>query len=196
MLDVDGVLVNGRPADGQPFGTRLEADLGLSLERLQKAFFHRYWEAIVTGQEPMMDRLTAVLAEIAPHLTAETLTDYWFANDSRIDADVLAGAGALRAEGWRVFLATNQEHHRAKYLMETLGLGDHVDGIVYSAALGHKKPTHEFFRGAEAAVAAGPDDLVLVDDLIANIEAARRCGWRAIHWTNQGALPELLRQLH
>jgi putative hydrolase of the HAD superfamily len=196
MLDVDGVLVNGRPSDGLPFATALEADLGLSSERLQKAFFHRYWEAIVTGKEPMTERLVDVLAEIAPHLSAETLTAYWFANDSRIDADVLDGAATLRAEGWRIFLATNQEHLRAKYLMETLGLGRHVDGIVYSAALGHKKPTHAFFRGAETAVAADPQTLVLVDDLIANVEAARRCGWRAIHWTRQGALPDLLRQLN
>ncbi len=192
MLDVDGVLVNGRPADGRPFATGLKADLGLSAERLQKAFFHRHWEAIVTGKEPMTGRLAEVLAGIAPHIPVETLIAYWFANDSRIDEDVLAGATALRAEGWRVFLATNQEHLRARYLMETLGLGSHVDGIVYSAALGHRKPTHEFFRGAETAVSADPQDLVLVDDALANVEAARRCGWRAIHWTNQVPLPELL----
>jgi putative hydrolase of the HAD superfamily len=192
MLDVDGVLVNGRPGDGQHFATGLEADLGLSAERLQKAFFHRHWEAIVTGKEPMTERLTAVLAEIAPQLSAETLIAYWFENDSRIDEDVLAGAAALRADGWRIFLATNQEHLRVRYLMETLGLAVHVDGIVYSAALGHKKPAHEFFRGAESAIAAAPHDLVLVDDALANVEAARRCGWRAIHWTNQGRLPDLL----
>jgi putative hydrolase of the HAD superfamily len=99
---------------------------------------------------------------------------------------------ALRTSGWRVFLATNQEHVRARYLTETLGLGAHLDGIVYSAALGHRKPANEFFRGAEKAVSAAPGDLVLVDDAPANIEAARRCGWDAIHWTKERTLTELL----
>lgn len=191
MLDVDGVLVHGR-ADGQPFITGLEADLGLDGERLQDAFFRPHWEAIVTGKVPMKDGLTAVLAKIAPHVTADALIDYWFATDTIVDEDVLTAATALRSKGWRVFLATNQEHVRAAYLMETLGLAAHLDGIVYSAALGHRKPANEFFRGAEKAVSATPAELVFVDDAAANIEAARRCGWTAIHWTNERALPDLL----
>jgi putative hydrolase of the HAD superfamily len=49
MLDVDGVLVTGRPSDGRHWVTSLEADLGLSFTVLQDAFFEHYWEEIVTG---------------------------------------------------------------------------------------------------------------------------------------------------
>jgi putative hydrolase of the HAD superfamily len=192
MLDVDGVLVNGRPADGLPFAAGLEADLGLSAERLQDAFFRPHWDAIVTGREPLEDRLATVLERIAPQVSADALIAYWFANDARIDHDVLSAASDLRTRGWRVFLATNQEHLRARYLMETLGLGAHVDGIVYSARLGQRKPANAFFRAAEKAVAAGPDELILVDDALANIEAATRCGWAAVHWTNQRSLSDVL----
>jgi putative hydrolase of the HAD superfamily len=191
MLDVDGVLVHGRP-DGQPFVSGLQTDLGVDGERLQDEFFRPHWEAIVTGKEPMKGRLAAVLDRIAPHVAADDLIAYWFATDTHIDADVLAAACALRTQGWRVFLATNQEHVRAAYLMETLGLGAKLDGIVYSAALGHHKPANAFFRSAEKAVSATPDQLVLIDDAAANIEAARRCGWTALHWTKERTLPDLL----
>ena len=50
MIDVDGVLVTGRPSDGLHWATSLEADLGLSFAILQDTFFKRYWEDIVTGR--------------------------------------------------------------------------------------------------------------------------------------------------
>ena len=64
MVDVDGVLVH--PTGGRHPFADLEAALGLSLETLQAAFFAPHWDAIVTGREPLRDRLTEVLARIAP----------------------------------------------------------------------------------------------------------------------------------
>ena len=123
MLDVDGVLVHGRPADGKHLFTDLERDLGISRSLLQAAFFDVYWQEIVVGRDALLPRLRSVLGKIAPGLKAETLIDYWFVNDSRIDADMLRDVDALRAGDMKVFLATNQEHMRARYLMEDMGLG-------------------------------------------------------------------------
>lgn len=38
MMDVDGVLVTGRPQDGAHLVADLEKDLGISLEVLQRDF--------------------------------------------------------------------------------------------------------------------------------------------------------------
>lgn len=148
MVDVDGVLLNGRPRDGAHLFSDLEAELGINLERLQAEFFEPHWEAVVTGRANMMDRLRPVLARLAPELPAERFVEYWFENDSRIESGVLDGLRALRetSASPRIYLATNQEHMRARYLMDTLDLAAHVDGIVYSAALGHRKPGAAFFR--------------------------------------------------
>jgi putative hydrolase of the HAD superfamily len=78
MMDVDGVLVSGRPSDGRHLFAELEADLGLSPDRLRQTFFTPFWEAIVTGREGLTERLTPVLAEIAPKVSAERLIAYWF----------------------------------------------------------------------------------------------------------------------
>jgi putative hydrolase of the HAD superfamily len=128
---------------------------------LQEKFFKPYWPDIVTARQPLVAQLKAVLADIAPHLGVETLINYWLDNDARIDRDFLDDLAGYRDRGVRVFLATNQEHLRAKYLMETLGLSADVDGMLDSA-LGHRKPSPEFYRLATGKVDALPSGIVLM----------------------------------
>lgn len=192
MVDVDGVLVHGRTVDGRPVFSELKSDLGLSYERLRAEFFNRYWEGIVSGREPMLPRLAAVLAEIAPHIGAEQLVAYWMANDARVLPADLAALDVARAAGLKVYLATNQEHVRAAYLMGEMGLGAHVDGIAYSAALGVRKPDDAFYRLAAAQVGAEPGEIGFVDDVADNVAAARRAGWRAVQFTGAAALKEVI----
>lgn len=192
MVDVDGVLVRGRPDDGRPWSDELERDLGLRAEELQRAFFVPHWEDIVLGRAALRDRLTPVLAMIAPHLTPERLIAYWFAQDSRLDGGLLAEVADLRRRGLEVHLATNQEHHRADHLMRVVGLSRHVDDIHYSAAIGCRKPAPDFFREVAGRVRRLPAELILIDDARENVRAARAAGWSAIHWTGDKSLSALL----
>ncbi|EJJ30976.1 HAD-IA family hydrolase [Rhizobium sp. CF142] len=192
MVDVDGVLVHGRPADGLPLFTYLERDLGLSAPLLQQEFFKPYWVGIVTGQEPIEPRLTEVLGRIAPHLNAQTLLDYWFENDSRLDRQLLDDLARLKDKGTLLYLATNQEHQRAAYLRDVLGLGALFDGMFYSAALGTRKPLSDFFRLATQEVGAAPDDIGFIDDVEENILAAKDFGWKALHWTPASRLADAI----
>jgi putative hydrolase of the HAD superfamily len=192
MVDVDGVLVHGRPADGLPLFTYLERDLGLPAPLLQQEFFKPYWVGIVTGQEPIEPRLTEVLGRIAPHLNAQTLLDYWFENDSRLDRQLLDDLARLKDKGTLLYLATNQEHQRAAYLSDVLGLGALFDGMLYSAALGARKPFSDFFRLATQDVGAAPDDIGFIDDVEENIVAAKDFGWKALHWTPASRLADAI----
>lgn len=192
MLDVDGVLVCGRPHDGAHLFTDLQSDLGISLDDLRREFFTPRWEAIVTGQKPLVPELSEVLARIAPAVSAETLIEYWFRNDSRIEAAVLNDVAGLRRNGDRVFLATNQEHMRASYLMNELSLASAVDGIFYSAALGHRKPARAFFASVTESVACAPSQIVFIDDTEANVIAARDYGWNAAHWVSGMRLADVV----
>lgn len=192
LVDVDGVLIRGRPADGRAWSAELEADLGLRAEDLQRAFFQPHWDEIVIGRAALADRLAPVLAAIAPHLTAQRLIDYWFSQDAKVDEALLAELGALRGRGVPVHLATNQDHLRADYLMRVVGLSDHVDGIHYSADLGCRKPDAAFFRQVSARLRRAPPDLLLIDDVVENVRGAQAAGWAAIHWTGQRTLAECL----
>ncbi|MCF3932357.1 HAD-IA family hydrolase [Acuticoccus sp. M5D2P5] len=191
MLDVDGVVVNGREEDGRSWATDIERDLGIAPDRLHGAFFVPHWNDIVTGRKPLVDTLAACLAELAPSLSAHTFIDYWFTKDAALDAAVLADCDALRARGVTVYLATNQEHLRARHLMDRLALGDHVDGIVYSAEIAARKPDRAFFDAALRRSGSAPGDTLLVDDTLANVDAARAAGWNAVHWTAGARLADL-----
>lgn len=192
MLDVDGVVVDGRPADGRPWASDIEADLGIAPESLQRHFFAPHWDEIVTGRKALAETLADCLPLFAPSVCAQTFIDYWFTRDARIDPAVLLACDALRQEGRRVFLATNQEHLRAGDLMDRLGLAAHVDGIVHSAAVGARKPQPAFFAAAQRASGSPPDDIVLVDDTAANVAAARAAGWHAVHFRKGDDLLERL----
>ncbi len=186
MVDVDGVLVDGRPEDGRHWHTSIEEDLGFTADALHEQFFAPYWENIVVGRAGLMEQLTTALPKIAPHVSPAQFVSYWFERDSRLVAPLLTALSFVRAAGIRVYLATNQEHLRAAYLMEQLGLAEHVDGIFYSARLGAKKPDMEFFAKVQAAVGLRGEELLLIDDSRQNVEAAQKAGWQALHWAKQG----------
>ncbi len=194
MVDVDGVLVDGRPEDGRHWHTSIEEDFGFTYQALHQQFFAPFWENIVLGRAGLMEHLTAALQKIAPHVSPARFVSYWFERDSRLVAAVFTELAAVRSAGTRVYLATNQEHLRAAYLMKTLGLAEHVDGIFYSAHLRAAKPDSEFFSKVQAVVALPAEELLLIDDSFQNIEAALKVGWRALHWTKHSS-PHILRSL-
>ncbi len=194
MLDVDGVLVHGRPRDGLRWDNDLLEDMGVSSKALVDEFFKRDWNDIVIGQKDLLPSLSAVLKRIAPSVEAEDLIAYWFRMDSRIVKAVLTDVRKARQQGVPVYLATNQEHLRATYLMRTLGLCDEVDGIVYSAKAGSKKPQIEFYSFAERETGRQPNEILLVDDTLQNIEAAQSAGWEAVLWDGTDELSAILQR--
>jgi putative hydrolase of the HAD superfamily len=196
MLDVDGVLVSGRPWDGLPWVTDIEIDLGIPPELLDVSFFAPHWEKIVTGEANLAEVLKASLQEISSPLSPQELMDYWFSRDSRIAEEILEDCEVLRELGIPVFLATNQEHLRARYLMDDLGLGRHVDGIMYSAELAAKKPERAFFEAVTARTGFAPEHHVLVDDTLANVDGALAFGWQGLHWSGGSSLVTVLKNHH
>jgi putative hydrolase of the HAD superfamily len=193
MLDVDGVLIVHPEPRG--WSVNLEHDLGLSPVRLQEAFFTPHWHDIIQGKADLRDRLTPVLAEIAPHLPCDTFIDYWFRNDSHLNAPLLAEVATLRAQGLPVHLATVQEHERARYLRDVLNFGTLFDGLHYAADLGVPKPHPDFYRAIEARTGFAPGDIFFADDKQENVNAARAQGWHAALWTGCDRLADLLAEV-
>lgn len=190
MVDVDGVLIVHPDPHG--WSAHLERDLGLSSEVLQRDFFQRHWQDIILGRAPLRERLAPVLSEIAPHLSPERLTRYWFENDAHFDESLLAQLASVRAGGVQLHLATVQEHERARDIWVRLGLRNRFDGLHYAAELGCAKPDARFFRAIEARSGFAPSDIFFIDDKQANIDAARQIGWSAARWDGTRALADLM----
>lgn len=192
MLDVDGVLVDGRPEDGQSWAFSLREDLGIDPEMLVSSFFSKVWGDIVTGKRELVVELTKLLRQLPTDVTAEELVNYWFEKDSRIVEPVLVDCRAARESGFAVYLATNQEHLRARYLMETLGLSREFDGMIYSAQVGVRKPYSGFYDQALRISGFDPENVLFVDDTHANVDAAEEAGLSAVHWADGASLSAIL----
>ena len=78
MVDVDGVVVDGRPEDGRPWHTSVEEDFGFTSDTLHEQFFAAYWENIVLGRAGLMEHLTTALQKIAPQVNPAEFAVYWF----------------------------------------------------------------------------------------------------------------------
>src|SRR5689334_20116876 len=124
VLDVDGVVVVGHPEGGR-WDKNVERDFGLQPAHLQTRFFQPHWKRIEIGEADLFDVLDKVWLVLECRGTPRAFVDYWFAHDSRLDTAVIAEVDAFRVSGGKAYLATAQEHHRAKYIWKTLGLFAH-----------------------------------------------------------------------
>jgi len=193
VLDIDGVIVHSAP----DWPAKLQAAFGFSAEELLGFFESLPFAQVLQGR---LDVYVALHEWLEPRGLADRLQElvsFWFENDSTVDREVLAMADGWRSRtGGRVFAASNQEHHRAAFLRDRLGLGAHFDEIVYSAALGVCKPDRVFFTNAQARMAVTAARAILfVDDRPANVDAARMCGWRAALYRGRESLARVLAQV-
>jgi putative hydrolase of the HAD superfamily len=100
-----------------------------------------------------------------------------------VDPDSMALVDRLAAAGYGVHLGPNQEHHRARFMRETLGLDESRFGVaVYSCEIGLAKPDPAYFEKAVAMIGADPATVLFVDDKQANVEGARTAGLVAERW--------------
>ncbi len=192
MVDVDGVLINGRGEDRKHWSTDIEHDLNLSGKILNEKFFIPYWDKIITGKIDLISALKPVLLKIAPHLTADDLIAYWFKNDAFINVDLINCLKTLRKQGIYIGLATNQEHMRAAYITNNLRLGDVTNAVFYSAKLGIKKPDTQFFEKISELSGYQPNEILFLDDSKANIASAKNSGWNTMLWTDKSDPSSLL----
>ena len=192
MVDVDGVVV--RRPDGGAWHASLEADLGISRADLDRTFFEPHFGDVLLGRADLYERLDAVLPALGP-VSSRELVDYWFAQDATLDERLLTDIDEARADGFEAHLATVQEHHRARYLWETLGLRERFGAMHYAADVGYHKADPGFYDVVQRRTRLEPGLHCLIDDRPQNVEAARAAGWSAFLWQPTSRLAEVLSAL-
>ena len=94
MVDVDGVVVCGRPSDGRPWAATIEADLGLTVAELQREFFLPYWNEIVIGRDGLIVERGGHRGLLLPQVATE-----WGFSAERFLSEACRKAG-LGAGAW------------------------------------------------------------------------------------------------
>lgn len=208
FFDVDGVLIDGWHSNSalrKPWDARLKEDLGIDRGAFQELFF-----SATNGQalSPMMQCVMGIrdlreaLAEVLPHVgykgQADDFMRYWFEQDSNVNPAVFKLVAHIRKyTDARMYVATGQEHHRARYLWNELGFSDYFDGIFYSAELGYLKKDIRFFEAINRSLGIGKlQRPIFFDDQPEIVELAKSAGWDAIEYSSVKDIKEHPRFQH
>ena len=191
LFDCDGVLQ--RPAND--WAGEIGRMTGLEGERLD-AFLDDVSAAeqpVLDGSEPFAVPLARVVASWGLTVHAEDLIDVW--QHLAVDEGMLEAVGELRAQGLRCGIATNQHRERAVYMRRELGYDRLFDPMVISGEIGFAKPDPAYFRYAVERLGLPAGQVLFVDDVQANVDAAAGVGLVAHLFAKDAGRPELERIL-
>ena len=192
LFDADGVLQHG---NGGALLPRLQKALGFVPEPLE-SFIRDVLDAeqpALAGQAELLDQLEPVVRKWGAEGKARALAEHWW-HCIEPDPAVFSLIGRLRQQGLLCALATNQQRYRADYMRSALGYDAHFDRSFYSYELGCVKPEPRYFEAMVSSLRLAPEQLLFVDDLEPNVEAARGVGLQAAQFVNPNT-PEAAPQL-
>jgi epoxide hydrolase-like predicted phosphatase len=178
-LDLGGVVYRSWPDEA--FHLRWAQTCGFSPEALVECLWQTpHWGQAEIG-EITADECYARAAERLG-VTQEVARALVFdAFASAPDEALAAYVGTVRKRGVVVAALTNNMSGEAE-LLRRPELGRLFDAAISSVDARLAKPDPGFFRHAEARLGAAGRDVIFVDDMPGNVEAARDLGWRAIHF--------------
>lgn len=208
FFDVDGVLIDGwhtNSALRKPWDATLNADLGVDRDAFEKLFFGTPGSRsaspmykCITGRCDLRDALADVLPQVGYQGRVDDFMRYWFQKDSNVNADVFGLIDEIRKlSKAQIYVATGQEHHRARYLWNELDFSKHFDGIFYSADIGHPKKDIRFFEviNRSLGIDIGEQPLFF-DDQPEIVELAKSAGWDGTAFTSIKDIQEHPRLRH
>jgi putative hydrolase of the HAD superfamily len=181
ILDIGGVLeITPETGWARRWEARLALPPGAVGERLADV-----WRAGRVGTITEDEVHTEVAARL--HLdqpaTEAFMADLWTEYLGAPNSELIAYVQGLRGR-CRLGILSNsfvgaRERESARY-----GFDDLVEHIVYSHETGIEKPDPRAYAAACAALEVPPEICLFVDDVPANVEAARAAGMRAHHFTD------------
>jgi FMN phosphatase YigB (HAD superfamily) len=97
---------------------------------------------------------------------------------------------------YRVMLGSNtNDLHATQFRRQFADVLGHFDALVLSYEIGHRKPFAGFYQHCQKLAQAEPHEIVFIDDMNANIDAALKYGWHGIVYRPGEGLAEKLRAL-
>jgi len=183
LFDVDGVLIKGYGAQSTPetrWDRNLKEDFGISREDFKRYFIKEDFEnEVLTGKIALHKALQKSLPEMGYDGDVQAFIDYWIKMDANVNEELVGYVEKLaELPDVYLFLATCQEHVRARYLMEEVGFNRCFDDIFYSARCGYLKPDPRYYEWVNKQLDFKPGDkVVMFDDRAENIEGAIKAGW-------------------
>jgi epoxide hydrolase-like predicted phosphatase len=193
FFDVGGVLLDMENHDKRH---EWEACLGLPREYLTRLVFgSEVFARALTGEVPeeAVWKYVAETLELSDEELPQFRNDFWVGE--RLNADLAQFALALRPR-YKVGIISNAASGARADVNRKFNLDRYVDDAIYSAEVKLIKPDLRIYQLALAQLDVRADESVFVDDMSANVEAARALGMKGIQFKNtEQTMTEIRRYL-
>ncbi len=188
VFDFGAVVFSWRPEEIVRTLFPVHANTPAAAQRLARAIFHHAdWQEFDRGTlEPaaVIERtaLRLQLPEAAVHNLVTGIPEHLAPLPDTVD--LLARLRQRREQRGdiKLYYLSNMPEPYARVLQQRHTFLGWFDGGLFSGDVKLVKPQPEIFRMLESRYALEPANTVFIDDLVANVEAARAHGWRAIHF--------------
>jgi glucose-1-phosphatase len=179
IFDMGGVLL--RTEDKGP-RKRLAARLGLTYESLYHQIFDNETALLATvGKVTSQDHWKTVQAAL--NLNDDELfrlkDEFW--EGDRLDDGLLDYIRAIRSR-YKTALLSNAWDELRHLLKTRYKILDAFDDVIISAEVGLAKPDPHIYEITVQRLEVKPEEAVLVDDFIENIQSAQRAGMHTVHF--------------
>jgi putative hydrolase of the HAD superfamily len=114
---------------------------------------------------------------------------------ARINPDTVKLMEDIKAAGLKVGILSNMPHAFLAMAREKFPLFKLPDAGIFSCEVGAVKPEEAIYEALFAALGCTPYEIVFVDDMRPNIEAARILGMNAFVWKDAETARTLLKKL-
>lgn len=130
------------------------------------------------------------LAEAELHAVIDAIPRHLVAHAPTVDL-----MHDLKRSGHRLFYLSNMPAPYAEHLEANHDFFDLFDDGVFSARVQMMKPQHGIFHAAARRFGVPPAELLFIDDIEHNVQAARSLGWQGLHFTGAADCAAALRAI-
>lgn len=185
LIDADGVLITPEKL----FSEQYASEKGFDPKTLEPFFRSSDFIDATEGRADLIEVVEKYRDLWHLEGSPSKLLEAWFDGENVVDQELLEVLRAARSNGVPVFMATNQERHRARYLRERMFPND-FDGFFVSSEIGYRKKDPEYWVEVLKQLRSRwsdlqPDEIVYFDDSTDSIEGAKSQGVRAILYEGQ-----------
>lgn len=177
VLDVDGTLIDSNDAHAEAW-VETGREMGREIE------FAHVRRLIGMGGDKVLPRLTGVEEESEEGKRWTELRGEIFRGRHLAGLRAFPGARALlerlRAEGYRLVVASSASEDDLGKLLEQAGVADLVEERTSSSDADASKPEPDIVEAALDSAGADPEDAIMLGDTPYDVEASLRAGVRIV----------------
>lgn len=175
LFDVDGVLV----VPPKPFSEQYCEAYGVDAELQERFYATKEFKDSSLGKFDLKEAVRAHNDKWQWHGDIDELLRMWFEGENYPNEPLLEIVAQLRADGAKVYLATQQEKYRKAYLAEVFE--GKVDGMFCSCDIGYNKHEDHFWSAVLRQIekmdaSVRPADIAYFDDRQSLVDLARKHG--------------------